>query len=65
MPDIEASVLETGEETPLSHGRGTGIWMIRMLVTQSGGEITVDATDAGTTLIFRIPEGDAGIPGAA
>jgi PAS domain S-box-containing protein len=64
MPDIEASVLETGEETPLSHGRGTGVWMIRMLVTQSGGKIAVDTTDAGTTLTFRIPEGDAGIPGA-
>ena len=65
MPDIEASVLETGEETPLSHGRGIGVWMIRMLVTQSGGGITVDTTDAGTTLTFRIPEGDAGIPGTA
>ncbi len=56
---MEASVLETGEETQLSHGRGTGVWMIRMLVEQAGGDVTVDATDAGTTLTFRLPEGAA------
>ena len=36
--EMETSVLETGEETPLSHGQGLGLWMVQMIVTQAGGE---------------------------
>lgn len=57
---MEASVLETGEETPLSHGSGTGVWLIRMVIKEAGGEITVSTTDTGTTLSFRLPTGNPG-----
>lgn len=60
LPEMEASVLETGEETPLSHGGGTGVWLIRMLIKEAGGDIIVSVTDTGTTLSFRLPTGNLG-----
>jgi Signal transduction histidine kinase len=55
MPEMEADVLETGEETPLSHGQGLGLWMVRMIVTQAGGDISVESADDGTEVCLRVP----------
>jgi PAS domain S-box-containing protein len=57
MPDMEASVLETGEETPLNHGQGLGLWMVRMIVTQAGGDVSVESTGNGTAVRLRLPTG--------
>jgi PAS domain S-box-containing protein len=57
LPDMEAEVLHEGEETPLSHGTGLGLWMVRMLVEQAGGEISVDVTNTGTIVSLRLPDG--------
>ena len=57
MPDMEASVLETGEETPLNHGQGLGLWMVRMIVTQAGGDVSVESTGNGTAVRLRLPAG--------
>ncbi len=56
MPDAEAAVLETGNEQPLVHGEGSGVWLIRMLVTEVGGETAVSVSDEGTTLTIRLPQ---------
>ncbi|MFB6256809.1 MAG: sensor histidine kinase [Haloplanus sp.] len=55
MPDMEADVLETGEETPLNHGQGLGLWMVRMIVTQAGCEVSVESTENGTEVCLRVP----------
>ena len=55
IPDIESEVLETGEESPLRHGNGLGLWMVRTVVTQVGGEVSVDAGNDGTVVSIRIP----------
>uniref|UniRef100_UPI002612E6A2 PAS domain S-box protein n=1 Tax=Halorientalis sp. TaxID=1931229 RepID=UPI002612E6A2 len=55
MPEMEASVLETGEETPLNHGQGLGLWMVRMIVTGVGGDVSVETTDDGTEVCLRVP----------
>jgi PAS domain S-box-containing protein len=55
MPEAEAAVLETGEETPLIHGKGMGVWKIRMLTKRIGGDISVDTDTDGTTLCFKLP----------
>ncbi len=55
MPDIEADVLETGEETPLDHGQGLGLWMVRMIVTRAGGDVLVESTADGTDVCLRLP----------
>lgn len=54
MPDTEVAVLESGEERSLIHGKGLGIWMVRMIVKQAGGEVAADVTDTGTTVIFSL-----------
>jgi PAS domain S-box-containing protein len=53
MPEIEAKMLEEGEETPLEHGRGMGLWMVRMAAIYSGGEASVETTPEGTTVTLR------------
>ncbi len=55
MPETEATVLETGEETPLNHGQGFGLWMVRMIVTHAGGDIAVELTPDGTQVWLRLP----------
>jgi signal transduction histidine kinase len=55
MPEMEADVLETGEETPLNHGQGLGLWMVRMVVTQAGGDASVESTEDGTEVCLRVP----------
>jgi signal transduction histidine kinase len=52
---MEVDVLETGEETPLSHGGGLGLWMVRTIVTQAGGEMSVESTADGTAVCLRLP----------
>ncbi len=63
MPAMEAEVIETGEETPLNHGKGLGLWMVRMIVTQAGGDLAVETDSAGTTVTLRLPVGRDGEPG--
>lgn len=55
LPDEEAEVLRTGEETPLNHGQGLGLWMVRMVTKQAGGNVSVDVTDDGTTVRLHVP----------
>lgn len=55
LPEMEADVLATGEETPLNHGQGLGLWMVRMVVTEAGGDVSVDSAGDGTTVCLRLP----------
>jgi PAS domain S-box-containing protein len=55
LPDMEKNLLETGEETPLSHGQGLGLWMVRALVTRVGGSISVETSDDGSEIRLEVP----------
>ena len=55
LPDMERDLLETGEETPLSHGQGLGLWMVRSLVTRAGGSISVEASGDGSEIRLEVP----------
>jgi signal transduction histidine kinase len=67
MPEMEAEVLETGEETSLRHGQGLGLWMARTIVRQAGGDVSVDTGPDGTEVCVRLPtetaRSDNGVPG--
>ena len=39
----------------MNHGQGLGLWMVRMIVTQAGGEASVESTADGTTVRLRLP----------
>jgi signal transduction histidine kinase len=55
LPGLERAVLETGEETPLVHGQGLGLWLSYWLVTTVDGEIEVSESARGTTIELRLP----------
>ncbi|RAW46788.1 hypothetical protein DQW50_02740 [Halorubrum sp. 48-1-W] len=55
LPEMEKNLLETGEETPLSHGQGLGLWMVRSLVTRAGGSISVETSDDGSEIRLEVP----------
>ncbi|WP_247010203.1 PAS domain S-box protein [Halorientalis litorea] len=67
MPEMEAEVLEKGEETSLRHGQGLGLWMARTIVRQAGGDVSVDTGPDGTEVCVRLPtetaRSDKGVPG--
>ena len=55
LPELERAVLETGEETPLIHGQGLGLWLSYWIVTTLDGEIEVSEAAQGTTIEIRLP----------
>jgi PAS domain S-box-containing protein len=55
LPDMEAGVLTTGEETPLSHGSGLGLWLVHWIVTGHDGTIDTTVTEDGTTITLSVP----------
>jgi len=54
LADGDARLLTAGEETPLKHGSGLGLWLVRWVVTASDGHIHVAAED-GTTVTLTFP----------
>lgn len=58
IPPAERAVL-TGEETPLKHTSGLGLWYVHWVVTAGGGHLDItENTDGGSRieLNLRIPE---------
>jgi PAS domain S-box-containing protein len=45
IPPQEIAVIEEGRETALDHASGLGLWLVKRVVTQSGGELSFDVTD--------------------
>ncbi|ERH05778.1 MAG: PAS sensor histidine kinase [Halonotius sp. J07HN4] len=58
LPEVEKSILtDSLQETPLYHGSGLGLWLVRLIITQLGGTIYVDRHDAGgNTVRVELPE---------
>lgn len=54
IPDEVRELIEHGEETPLEHLSGLGLWLVRWTVEQSGGDIQFEDNDqGGTTVVVR------------
>ncbi|GAA0535547.1 hypothetical protein GCM10008994_08250 [Halorubrum ejinorense] len=52
----EYDVLKRGTETPLRHGSGIGLWIVKWGVDHLGGRISFDARDPrGTTVTVSVP----------
>jgi PAS domain S-box-containing protein len=49
IPDQELAVRERGEETPLEHGRGVGLWVVDWVVESAGASLTFETGEDGTT----------------
>lgn len=51
VPEDEREVIEEGEETPLYHGSGLGLWIVHWAVTLAGGDVHIDTASGGGTRI--------------
>jgi len=56
LPDNEAEVLISGEEKPLAHGFGLGLWLVHWIVSSHDGSIHPEVTEHGTTMSVTIPQ---------
>lgn len=60
IPPHETAPIRRGEETPLNHGSGVGLWLVTWIVREVDGDIDfADRTD-GTTVSLFLPGADAG-----
>jgi len=59
IPPMEVAVVEAGQETPLEHGKGLGLWLVNWVVTQYGGSFQL-SSEAGTVATLRLPAIETG-----
>jgi len=64
LPAMERSVLASGEETPLTHGQGLGLWLVHWIVESLEGELDVRETGGGACIEIRLQPSDRSQPPA-
>lgn len=65
IPARERDVLLSGEETPLRHGSGLGLWLVHWGTTRLGGDLELDAnTPRGSVVSLTVPDFDRARPGS-
>lgn len=57
LPAQEQDVLQNGDETPLNHGSGLGLWLVYWIITRHDGSIEAAVSDTGTTVTVTLPYG--------
>lgn len=55
IPSQELAVIEDGQETPIKHGSGLGLWVMKLVAENSAVEISYETRPDGTTVRFRLP----------
>ena len=55
IPEQERATIETGEETPLRHGTGLGLWLVYWTVSLLGGEVDIADRSPGTRVTLTLP----------
>ena len=61
IPDEERAVLRDGEETPLKHSNGLGLWLVNWGVQTMGGSVTAESKAAqGTVVRVEVPTVERG-----
>jgi signal transduction histidine kinase len=65
IPEVERETVLDADETPLRHGSGLGLWLVRWVVTRLGGELAITEGDPrGTTVSLKLPNGHMTEPDA-
>ncbi len=55
IPEHEIEVFEAGSETPLKHGSGLGLWLVKWGVSRFGGELRFDTGASGSKVGILLP----------
>jgi signal transduction histidine kinase len=56
IPEEERAVVTDGEETPLVHGSGLGLWLVSWVAEASGGDLRFAENDPrGSVVTFDLP----------
>ena len=64
IPEPERAAVTTGEEQPLRHGTGLGLWAVKWGVNRVGGDLAIDTGPEGSTVTLRLPVAtDSATPG--
>jgi len=59
IPEMERELLTAGIEKPMHHSQGIGLWLVRTVVTESGGDLTiVDNEPRGSVVVVTLPAAD-------
>lgn len=51
IPESERRVVLDGEETPLEHGSGLGLWLVHWIVQNAGGQLRFGEAPGGGTVV--------------
>ncbi len=54
IPETERAVLQREMEEPLQHSTGLGLWIVRIIVSQLGGSLSVEDRSTGTVVSIVI-----------
>jgi signal transduction histidine kinase len=60
IPDRERAVLLDGEESPLRHGSGVGLWLVNWGLSRLGGDLSIRDDGSGSVVTLTIPDGGDG-----
>lgn len=55
IPRYEVEPLENARETPLEHGSGIGLWLVKLVTDRSDGTVEFEQTATGTRVTVRVP----------
>lgn len=58
IPQQELDPIRARGETQLTHSSGMGLWLVVWLVEESGGDVSFDVDETGTTVTVRLPAAD-------
>ncbi len=62
IPTQECNTIETGDETPLQHGTGLGLWLVYWAISLLGGDVRIDQSASGTRVTLTLLRADADSP---
>lgn len=51
IPEMERSIIERGQETPLEHGTGLGLWLVKWIVDAANGDISFAKNETGGSTV--------------
>jgi PAS domain S-box-containing protein len=59
IPDIERASLERGDETPISHSQGIGLWLSKWVIEGIDGELSIETLSHGTRVSVDFPTSES------